>query len=239
VAWLPEHQQELLNWLVDAHTTVMRAPITEEKVLSLVDIQRHFHEFVYPDAEPLPANNVADRVDVNRVFLDEAIKELEKELHETGVLQDLDVQPDIVEEDSHYVEEEDHSESDAQTGVLASNGASKADTSGQADDETADTALFAAPKEDDILDRLRSGVIVEINLSGSPTKGRLNWISPNSSNLILTVNGQEAPSIISVRMFRRMLKNSRARFVEVAPLFERAVQSLLESADLVDLAHAA
>jgi len=89
------------------------------------------------------------------------------------------------------------------------------------------------------LDRLRSGVVVEINLSGSPTKGRLNWISPNSSNLILTVNGQEAPSIISVRMFRRMLKNSRARFVEVAPLFERAVQSLLESADLVDLAHAA
>jgi len=76
VAWLPEHQQELLNWLVDAHTTVMRAAISEEPVISLVEIQRHFHEFVYPDAEPLPAPKSADKVHVNRVFLDEAIKEL-------------------------------------------------------------------------------------------------------------------------------------------------------------------
>jgi hypothetical protein len=36
-------------------------------------------------------------------------------------------------------------------------------------------------------------------------------------------------------MFKRMLKNSHARFVEAAPLFERAVQSLLESADAIDL----
>ncbi len=234
VAWLPEHQQELLNWLVDAHTTVMRTAITDEKVLSLVDIQRHFHEFVYPDADPLPVSDAADRVNVNRVFLDEAIKELERELHEVGVLQDLDVQPDIVLENPQP-DDEDLGES----GGHASNGATRSDYGSEFDEESADVALFAAPKEDDILDRLRSGVIVEINLSGSPTKGRLNWISPNSSNLILTVNGQEAPSIISVRMFRRMLKNSRARFVEVAPLFERAVQSLLESADLVDLAHAA
>ena len=236
VAWLPEHQQELLNWLVDAHTTVMRTAITDEKVLSLVDIQRHFHEFVYPDAAPLPAQNIPDKVDVNRVFLDEAIKELEKELHEVGVLQDLDVQPDLVEEDSHF-DEEDETESDSGQGVYAKvGGAGSAD---DLSDAATNSPTFAAPGENDILDRLRSGVIVEINLSGSPTKGRLNWISPNSSNLILTVNGQEAPSIISVRMFRRMLKNSRARFVEVAPLFERAVQSLLESADLVDLAHAA
>lgn len=217
VAWLPEHQQELLNWLVEAHTTVMRAAISDQSVLSLVQIQRHFHEFVYPDAESLPASQVLDEVDVNRAFLDEAIKELEKELHEVGVLQDLDLQAAMTDGDSHY---------------------DKLDqTKFNADGENKE--MTEEVTEDDILDRLRSGVVVEINLSGSPTKGRLNWISPNSSNLILTVNGQEAPSIISVRMFRRMLKNSRARFVEVAPLFERAVQSLLESADLVDLAHAA
>jgi hypothetical protein len=84
---------------------------------------------------------------------------------------------------------------------------------------------------------LRSGVMVEINLSGVPTMGRLNWISPNSTKLILTMEGQATQSVISVRMFRRMLKNSHARFVEVAPLFERAVHALLESADLVDLSH--
>jgi hypothetical protein len=169
-----------------------------------------------------------DKVNVNRAFLDEAIKELEKELHEVGVLQDLDTQSAMVEDDGH-LDDEQFEENDEQ-GVFAKAGQDGVNESTSGD---------ATPSEEDILDRLRSGVVVEINLSGSPTKGRLNWISPNSSNLILTVNGQEAPSIISVRMFRRMLKNSRARFVEVAPLFERAVQSLLESADLVDLAHAA
>ena len=246
VAWLPEHQQELLNWLVDAHTTVMRTAISDEVVLSLVEIQRHFHEFVYPDAEPLPAPKTLDKVDVNRAFLDEAIKELEKELQEVGVLTDLDMQPDLIDEDSHF-DESDQTKADDEQGAhhlnSASDGHAKASSATESSVETTNGTgnenAEAILVDDDILDRLRSGVVVEINLSGSPTKGRLNWISPNSSNLILTVNGQEAPSIISVRMFRRMLKNSRARFVEVAPLFERAVQSLLESADLVDLAHAA
>jgi len=242
VAWLPEHQQELLNWLVDAHTTVMRTAISDEPVLSLVEIQRHFHEFVYPDAEPLPAPKALDKVDVNRAFLDEAIKELEKELQEVGVLTDLDLQPDLLNEDAQY-DELDQTEVDDEPAAnhlnSASLGHAQPSDFHHAPSETAGEGVAAVSIEDDILDRLRSGVVVEINLSGSPTRGRLNWISPNSSNLILTVNGQDAPSIISVRMFRRMLKNSRARFVEVAPLFERAVQSLLESADLVDLAHAA
>jgi hypothetical protein len=224
VAWLPEHQQELLNWLVDAHTAVMRAPASDEPAVTLVEIQRHFHEFVYPDAQPLPSPKILEKVDVNRAFLDEAIKELERELQQVGVLQDLDPQAEMLGDEPGGAQ--------AETDSVYHRRANPADV--EAGDDAGDDF-----QEDSILDRLRSGVIVEINLSGSPTKGRLNWISPNSSNLILTVNGQEAPSIISVRMFRRMLKNSRARFVEVAPLFERAVQSLLESADLVDLAHAA
>ncbi|WP_165795003.1 DUF1631 family protein [Solimicrobium silvestre] len=235
VAWLPEHQQELLNWLVDAHTTVMRAAASIDPVVSLVEVQRHFHEFVYPDDEPLPALPVTYKGDVNRSFLDEAIRELELELHAVGVLQDLDVKPELIDPDHHY-EEEFVSKSEPET-EFDTTSSGFYTTVGAIEKNSA--AKEAEGSETDILDRLRSGVIVEINLSGTPTKGRLNWISPNSSNLILTVNGQEAPSIISVRMFRRMLKSSRARFVEVAPLFERAVQSLLESADLVDLAHAA
>ena len=224
VAWLPEHQQELLNWLVDAHTLVMRTPISDSPSLTLVDTQRHFHEFIYPDAEPLPVLPQTAKVDVNRVFLDEAIKELEKELQQGDILRDLDRDAGLLTEDDLHDDLESGTEPAAER-TLPEGAATKDGADGE----------FSL--DDDTMDRLRSGVVVEINLSGSPTKGRLNWISPNSSNLILTVNGQEAPSIISVRMFRRMLKNSRARFVEVAPLFERAVQSLLESADLVDLAH--
>lgn len=229
VAWLPEHQQAFLSWLVDAHTLIMRTPVSTTPTMTLVEIQRHFHQFVYPAAEPLPSLPQTDQVNVNRLFLDEAIKELEQELQQIGVLHDLDRNTELLPQDAAIDDIDDIvSEADADGAQL--NSEFKPLLAGAQTEHE-----FNA--EDDLLNRLRSGVVVEINLSGSPSKGRLNWISPHSSNLILTVNGQEAPSIISVRMFRRMLKNSRARFVEVAPLFERAVQSLLESADLVDLAH--
>lgn len=87
---------------------------------------------------------------------------------------------------------------------------------------------------DFILERLRTGIAVELRLGGEPTEGRLNWIDPALTSLILTLDGQEEPSMVSVRMFRRMIAHGRVRFVEAEPLFERAVQSLLKSADSVN-----
>lgn len=298
VAWLPEHQQDLLNWLVDAHTTVMRAVATDEAVISLAEVQRHFHQFIYPNevapekaatsesavsasSQPESAQTAADAnpnqspelpqhpISLNRVLLDEAIKELEAELDQVGLLQDLDATPDAVgldllddplfgEEGATSSEEgamsasetlAQYADGEASQPIVGNTTSTASSTPQQASgsdvDETMQSLLndqllpLNANGEVDILERLRSGVIVEINLYGQSTRGRLNWISPNSSNLILTMNGQPAPSIVSVRMFRRMLKNERARFVEVAPLFERAVQSLLESADQLDMADAA
>ena len=246
VAWLPEHQQELLNWLVDAHTTVMRAPINTEAVVTLLEVQRHFHDFVYPpaiDSDILPEPHKAT---LNRKLLDEAIKELESELKEVGLMHDLTTQPELLADEAE--DEADLALQQARSAAIDS-GEPTSNAEELGADPDLDNGLNALMqnqhpvdeliKEVDILDRLRSGVVVEINLSGNPARGRLNWISPNSSNLILTITGQAAPSIISVRMFRRMLKSDRARFVEVAPLFERAVQSLLESADQLDLASAA
>ena len=88
--------------------------------------------------------------------------------------------------------------------------------------------------QDEVEARLRSGVAVEINLGSQPSQGRLNWINPNLSNLVLSLEGQDKPSMISVRMFLRMLGRGRVRFMEAEPLFERAVQSLLTSADSLD-----
>ncbi|WP_423681390.1 hypothetical protein [Undibacterium sp. WLHG33] len=51
---------------------------------------------------------------------------------------------------------------------------------------------------------------------------------------MLTLAGNEKPSLVSVRMFRRMIAHGRVRFLENEPLFERAVQALLTSADAVD-----
>jgi hypothetical protein len=52
--------------------------------------------------------------------------------------------------------------------------------------------------------------------------------------MVLSFEGKEVPTTISVSLFRRLLANERARFVEAAPLFERAVTALLETADTVD-----
>jgi hypothetical protein len=248
VGWSPEQQQELLNWLVDIHTTVMRdeadkpSEANEISTLSLLEVQKLFHEFTYPDELSFSESAVTKNINVPRSFVEEAIKEYEMKSQADIVIDDLDKNPklfstgDLSDEASkewiaklnsdpnsyfHSLSEDDYSDDESDSDAMSEN----------------DDGNGVENKEEDILDRLRSGVVVEINLSGSPTLGRLNWISPNSTNLILTMHGEEAPSVISVRMFRRMLKSSRARFVEVAPLFERAVQSLLESADLVDLAH--
>ncbi|HSY25868.1 MAG TPA: DUF1631 family protein, partial [Burkholderiaceae bacterium] len=84
-----------------------------------------------------------------------------------------------------------------------------------------------------ITERLRIGVGIEINLGGKPSIGRLNWFNPNATNLVLTLNDQADPSMISVRMFHRLLNHDRVRFLETEPIFERAVESLLISANQV------
>lgn len=83
----------------------------------------------------------------------------------------------------------------------------------------------------DIAERLRVGVAIEVNLGGKPSTGRLNWISENASNMVLTLDDQAEPSMISARMFRRLLRNDRVRFLEDEPIFERAVESLLSTTE--------
>jgi len=102
------------------------------------------------------------------------------------------------------------------------------------DEELAQDAVAAEDDPQpalDIAERLRIGVGIEINLGGKPSIGRLNWHNPDSSNLVLTLNNQTEPSMISVRMFQRLLNHDRVRFLESEPIFERAVESLLISAN--------
>jgi hypothetical protein len=87
---------------------------------------------------------------------------------------------------------------------------------------------------DDVLNRLRVGVPVEVNVDGAPRKAQLNWVNASATNIVLTFENKDVPTTISVSLFRRLLANERARFIEAAPLFERAVSALLETADTVD-----
>lgn len=97
--------------------------------------------------------------------------------------------------------------------------------------QATDATSFAA---DEVLSRLRIGVPVEVNVDGAPRKATLNWLNASVTNMVLTFENKETPTTISVSLFRRLLANERARFVEAAPLFERAVSALLDAADTVD-----
>lgn len=202
--WIAEQQQQLLNWLVDAHAGAMRAHHPAIPSMPLSAVQERFQKFVdKPEAEPqLPLAH--DNTGLDSEFLDEAIRELEAQLHKIDQIHGLD--PDLAQQEG----------------------------APQASGEAALPLQETPETEEAVLARLRSGIAIEINLGGTPGRGTLNWVSPSTSNLVLSIEGQDTPSIISVRLFRRLLANGRARFMEAAPLFERAVQSLLLSADQVD-----
>ena len=85
-----------------------------------------------------------------------------------------------------------------------------------------------------VMERLRSGIAIAITLGEERSLGRLNWIDANAANIVLTLDGQVTPSMISVRLFLRLYHSGRVSFLEATPLFERALASLLESADRMD-----
>jgi hypothetical protein len=88
--------------------------------------------------------------------------------------------------------------------------------------------------EENVLSRLTVGVPVEIDFDGTPQRALLNWMNKRATNMLLSFEGNSVPTMITVRLFRRLLANGRARFIEAAPLFERAITALLETADKVD-----
>ena len=85
-----------------------------------------------------------------------------------------------------------------------------------------------------VMERLRSGIAIAITLGEERSRGRLNWIDANAANIVLTLDGQVTPSMISVRLFLHLYHSGRVSFLEATPLFERALASLLESADRMD-----
>ncbi|HTD05736.1 DUF1631 family protein [Undibacterium sp.] len=200
IGWDSARQQELLNWLVDAHTNALRAPPGAPPSPPLPVIHEHFSKFI-DNPEAMPAAGVSSDIPENRQFLDDAIKEMNLEVHWIDRMLEHD--------------QELAADAPGKRGAVAGD---------------------QAREEASVLQRLQNGVSLEINLGGKPSQGRLSWVDPNLSSLVLTLDGQSAPSMVSVSMFRRLINHGRVRFLEAEPLFERAVQSLLLSAD--NMAHA-
>jgi len=88
--------------------------------------------------------------------------------------------------------------------------------------------------DDEIRERLLNGVEIEIQLGSFPSRGRLHWVSNNLSNVVLCLENQANPSMISGKTLKRLIEQGRISFLENEVLFERAIRSLLESADEMD-----
>lgn len=205
----PARQQTILGWLMDAHTKALRSGHGNVSRPSLSSIQTRFNKFLEAAQGERPPNT-ASNPEQYKQFFDEAIKQLDAKIQVLDTF--FDSEPGLQLDDR--VDEA----APVNTTVDASI------------DEPVEAQVGAQVEKssESVTERLRSGIPIRINLGGVPGLGRLNWIDPSAANMVLTLDQQATPSTISVRMFRRLYKNGRVSFLESAPLFERAVESLLK-----------
>jgi Protein of unknown function (DUF1631) len=223
--WDLQQQQDFLGWLIDSHTRALRAINLIGTVPPLSFIRDRFAAFMdnaefdvrTPNGEE-EADKVSQIPEFSPALLADAIRELKVDINVIDDLFDSDFKPIKSADGAEQHAEADASASDA--------GVAEQSAAGEEVDDTAD-----------VLARLKSGVAIEINLYGRASLAKLNWVSPNEASLVLTMADRPKPSVISVRLFRWLLRIGRARFIEASPLFERAVGSLLETADEIDAAN--
>lgn len=84
------------------------------------------------------------------------------------------------------------------------------------------------------LERIVSGALIDIKADTLKAKACIRWVDPNLNHVVLSLRGEEFPAVLSMRVFCELLDFGKLRFIEEEPLFERAIHTLLKSADEVD-----
>ncbi|WP_018747272.1 DUF1631 family protein [Chitiniphilus shinanonensis] len=85
-----------------------------------------------------------------------------------------------------------------------------------------------------ILAKLQRGVGIEIDLGGKMTRAVLSWPDLSRGRVVLNLGEDRPQSVLGVGLFMRLRDSGRARFLEEIPLFDRAVEYLLDTADRLD-----
>ncbi|MFZ6771551.1 DUF1631 family protein [Undibacterium sp. SXout7W] len=78
------------------------------------------------------------------------------------------------------------------------------------------------------------GTALEVQVQGSLQPACIMWVNQDMSNLILRFQENTSVVLMSCIELQHMLQSEQARFPETEPLFERAIRSLLVSADAID-----
>lgn len=198
-------KNEFLSWLIDHHTRAIKAVGIRSELLSLAWIQQQFEVFTNPAL---------------------AFEDADPEPAATAVEFHRRMMDDAIEGLKTELRID---------GPILQFGSDLAgDVDGHGDDEPGLAPGDADAETRRILERLSVGVPVEVNLDGTSRTATLNWMSMHARHMILSLESVATPTMVTVRLFRRLLANGRTRFLEAAPLFERAVNALLETADQVD-----
>ena len=215
--WDSARQQDVLDWLVQAHRSVLRGVPDATPAPTLQSMRQHFAHFIAGAEEELPLSAV-ESADViqQQVFLDQAIRDADgATAHSSGLTGASDLR--LAGQSSATALPESAAIDALTPGV---DGSMMIDKDLE-DDDPVGTAMLA---------HLRTGVAVTLKLGDVAGKAQLTWIDQKKSTLVLSIEGQPAPVLISMRMFRRMYNSGRLMFVETAPLFERAIASVQHSA---------
>ena len=240
--WDIQQQQDFLGWLIDSHTRALRAINLIGTVPPLSFIRDRFTAFmdntefdVRTPTDDTGADKTAKVPEFSAALLADAIRELKV---------DIDVIDDLFDTNFNPINSVADVTSISETGLSARPAANDAYSDSGIYESEANEAVNTVSNESpgdisDVIARLKSGVSIEINLYGRPSLAKLNWVSANEASVVLSMVDRAQPSIISVKLFRWLLRVGRARFLEATPLFERAVGSLLESADELDAANEA
>jgi hypothetical protein len=207
IAWPKTQEKELLDWLFDAHTRALRSINESFQIPTLPLIHSTFERLVKNvPVEQLPTTE-STQLAAEIALMDVAVRQLATDIQSF----DLDFDKEATWADN----------TDMVTSI-----SNALPTPHQKDSQL----------DESISERLHSGIVIEIKLSRIPSRARLSWMSADASNLILNLDDQCTPVLMRLSAFRRLVATQRVRFIEDQPLFERAVQSLLDSAEQMDQA---
>jgi hypothetical protein len=228
IDWTPEQKEEWLGWLIDSHTFALRVVNVTGTVPPLSFIHDRFRAFL--DATEFESKaaqvEIVNPEAIDPLIMGEAIREMKLDIDlldeefrkEVAIDVDLDAEPPAE--------------------FATSQVATAAATEGEEPSEAVIASVtYAKPSTETIAEymrRLKSGVAVEVNLYGKPSRATLTWVSANANNLVLSMEGRRSPAVISAKLFKWLVANKRARFLEDVFVFERAMESLLASADASD-----
>lgn len=104
----------------------------------------------------------------------------------------------------------------------------------EADVELAGSSTPLFESDQQLLEMLHPGVCIERMQDKKSERARLTWISKHKSLYMFTQEPTGAPIVYSPASLIAAMREGSVRFVEYAPMFDRAVDALLLSAEAVE-----